>query len=167
MRFHPIKRLPVAEEDGLLGAAEKYALRLRGAYDSRAHWHRRFYRASGNFVILSGASLPVVTALNYSGKAVTVSVLGVLVAALTALRAFYRWDQSWILLRLTEMAITAEYWDWKSATSALDQHSSEPKDVESARQFLKKLSEIRSKEAESFFAELSFPGGQQRQIQTF
>ncbi|WP_237047583.1 hypothetical protein [Lentzea guizhouensis] len=34
-------------------------------------------------------------------------------AGVTGLRTFYRWDQSWILLRNTEIAVTAAYLEWK------------------------------------------------------
>jgi hypothetical protein len=63
---------------------------LRSFYDVRADWHRRCDRLSGILVILTAASLPVLTSLEYPGKSLTISLVGMLVAALTGLRAFYR-----------------------------------------------------------------------------
>lgn len=94
--------------------AEAYVLRVRAFYDSRARWHRRFYRASGVLVIVLGGALPLLATASWSGEDVLVSVTGFLVATATALRGFYRWDSSWVLLRATEMAITRRYLRWKA-----------------------------------------------------
>src|SRR5262249_8400749 len=66
MTFRPpnFKKLPDFRSD-LLAFAEEYVPRLRAFYDSRANWHRRFYRFSGITVILSGAILPVLASAHY------------------------------------------------------------------------------------------------------
>jgi hypothetical protein len=149
--FRPpsLKKLPDPAED-FPGFAEAYALRVRAFYDSRAKWHRRFYRLSGVIVILSGVSLPVLASTSYTHKNFVVSCAGALVAALTALRAFYRWDQGWVLLRQTELAITKTYSEWKGALR------DQPGPTE-ARNLLIEIAEIRHGEAEAFFKDLTFP----------
>lgn len=151
MDFQPpsIKKLPDPKEN-FAAFAESYALRVRDFYDSRARWHRRFYRISGLIVIISGATLPVLATSNYSHKDFIVSCTGALVAALTALRAFYRWDQGWVLLRQTEIALNEAYATWKGSL----QHSPDQKD---AGDLLVKVIELRRNEAETFFKDLTFP----------
>ncbi|MEU3271468.1 DUF4231 domain-containing protein [Saccharomonospora sp. NPDC006951] len=158
MKFEPPfpDSLPDTDTLGIIGAANTYAIRLRTFYNSRAVWHRRFYRFSGILVIAAGAGLPVVANLDYGAKELVVSLMGTLVALLTALHAFYRWDQSWMLLRHTEMRLTSAYWAWRAALPAAD-GAPDPATVALTRDFLLALSQIRDQEAVSFFEKLSFP----------
>lgn len=145
--------LPDSDATEFPSAAENYVLWLRRYYDFRARWHRRFYRASGIVVIMSGAGLPVLVSLDYPAKDVVVSMIGMLVAAITALRAFYRWDQSWILLRKTETAITAAWWEYQGnirADGGTDRNAL-------AMALMQRVFDIRRHEAESFFKDLAFP----------
>lgn len=161
MNFHMLfpDPLPDPQSLGYTAAVEKYALRLRSFYDSRATWHRRFFRLSGMTVIVVGAGLPLLVTLDYPGQNLIISVAGMVVAGVTSLRAFYRWDQSWVLLRNTERAITAAWWEWHSQLEAV--HSGEdapsPEQREITRAFAENLSNIRKREAEHFFADLAFP----------
>src|ERR1700734_1681901 len=72
-----------------MDAVEEYVIRTRDFYDSRARWHRRFYRLSTVLIILIGALLPLEAGLDYSYKEVLLGISGVTISALTALRAFY------------------------------------------------------------------------------
>ncbi len=150
MKFRPpsYRRLPDIKAD-FPAFAEAYALRTREFYDARARWHRRFYRFSGVAVILAGTALPLLASLNYANKTIVVSSVGVLVAMLTGLRAFYRWDQGWVVLRQTEFALNDAYWQWKGSTQRPDDKA--------AASLLLQVSKIRQKEAEVFFKDLTFP----------
>ncbi|SFR06796.1 Protein of unknown function [Lentzea waywayandensis] len=146
--------------DGVIATADAYGTWLRSFYDVRARWHRLFYRLSGTLVILVGAALPVLTSLDYPGKAVTISLAGVAVAGLTGLRAFYRWDQSWILLRNSEMAVTAAYLEWKTTPGnfpAAEDVSQRVVQEKAASAFIDKLGDLRQREATVFFKDMAFP----------
>lgn len=143
------------ESQDFPAAAEHLALRIRAFYNSRAHWHRRFYRLSAIIVITAGGALPLLSSFDYPGKDVMVSLAGFIVAVVTALRALYRWDYSWILLRNTEMRITREYLSWKGSPETLATDVNGRR--EAARNLLSNILEIRKDEAESFFADLPFP----------
>ena len=99
-------------------AVEKYVIRTRDFYDARARWHRRFYRLSTVLIIVIGALLPLAAGLDYSYKEVLLGISGVTIAALTALRSFYHWDQFWVLNGNTEMVITRAL-PWMES---IDQH---------------------------------------------
>lgn len=153
---------PVTGSDSLAYAAdaENYVRRIRENYDARANGHRRYYRASGILVIVAGASLPILTTLDYEGKELAVSLIGVLVSVVTALRAFYRWDQIWALLRVTEFSVSQAYWEWRrSIDGRLDATDAviTDKNREATALLLEKVAEIRSNEAISFFKDLPFP----------
>jgi hypothetical protein len=139
------------------GAVEDYVLRVRDFYDSRARWHRRLYRLSTVLVILIGASLPLAASLDYPHKALWLGILGVAVAAITALRSFYHWDQFWVLLRTTETSITRAYLEWKASTQEVS--DSDPGAVaarkKSAGDLVDRIFNIRGNEAETFFRALT------------
>ncbi|HEU5158201.1 MAG TPA: DUF4231 domain-containing protein [Streptosporangiaceae bacterium] len=162
MPFRPprIKELPEPSDVGFPAAAEAYVLRIWSFYDSRARWHRRFYRLTGILVIFVGAALPMLSSLDYAHKEVAVSVAGIIVAVVTGLRAFYRWDQSWVLLRNTEIVLSNAYWAWKGSaaetTEAADERQRAARN-EAAIALVAKVTNIRQGEAESFFKDLTYP----------
>jgi hypothetical protein len=145
---------------GFLPAAEEYVRCVRNGYDARAHGHRLSYRISGIIVIVAGASLPLLTTLNFPQKNLTISLAGILVAAVTALRGFYRWDQMWVLLRHTDFAVTAAYWKWRVAVGD-NVNSTRKRDAarlhKATVEMLDKVDDIRQTEAASFFKDLPFP----------
>jgi uncharacterized protein DUF4231 len=160
MNFQPPnpRELPDPANQGYPQAVEAYLARLLSYYNSRASWHRRCYRFSGIVVILIGASLPLITTQSYAHKDLVVSLMGVAIAVLTALRAFYRWEQSWMLLRGTERTITGAWWDYHakiSKTNGADQRH------EAAHSLAERLLDIRQQEAEFFFKDMQFPSGKE------
>jgi hypothetical protein len=169
MNFRPPfpARLPDPDAVGYPQAVEAYLARLRSFYNARAAWHRRFYRFTGIMVILIGAALPLVATLTYPHKDLVLSILGVTIAAFTALRAFYRWDQSWVLLRNTEMAITSAWWDYHAKVSAIpsgdgvDEQFRHGQRCDAARLLAQLLLDIRKQEAEFFFKDMKFPAGKE------
>ncbi|MFE0374614.1 DUF4231 domain-containing protein [Streptomyces inhibens] len=159
-------RAPAVEEfleaaDGQLDlAAERYVQHMRHFYDVRARWHRRGYRTSGIIVIGVGALLPLLATASYPHKQLIVSLAGVAVSAVTALRSFYRFDQSWILLRNTEIAISEAYLNWKLTRSEEEQapHDIDPVERAAAtRGLIDAVMRIRRDEADSYFNELPTP----------
>ncbi|MEV6161426.1 DUF4231 domain-containing protein [Streptomyces sp. NPDC052052] len=146
-------------------AVERYVQQLRHFYDARARWHRRGHRFSGIVVIITGAALPLLATSQFAHKELVLSLVGVAISAVTALRSFYRFDQSWILLRNTEIAISHAYLKWKMARSeAVDEPSSPERRETDTRALIDVIMGIRRDEAESFFNELPTPqpvtGGQ-------
>ncbi len=164
--FYPApfpRELPELPPPDFITAVGEYAIQVREFYDRRAHWHRRLYRTSGIVVIVIGAALPVLAALSYPGKSLTVSLAGVVVAALTGLRAFYRWDQSWVVMRTTERAVTEAYLRWRVQ---LDGDHGDPALLDrrkaATQELLTRLGELRLTEADAYFRDLSFPASGHR-----
>jgi hypothetical protein len=155
MKFKPPAALPDLDAQGLVDAADRYARRLQAFYNTRAIWHRRFYRLGGAVVILTGAGLPLLATLDYAGKALVVSLAGTALSVLSGLHAFYRWDQSWVLLRRTEHKITSAYWEWRTALPS--DGDADGESTRLTREFLGTLAVIRVDEARSFFDKLPSP----------
>ncbi|MFI6079292.1 DUF4231 domain-containing protein [Actinoplanes sp. NPDC051343] len=64
-------------------------------YQNHKKWPRRFHRISTMLLIVSGATIPILSAASVSWARVTVAGLGVAVTALAGLSASYRWDRTW------------------------------------------------------------------------
>ena len=154
-------RLPDPDGLGFVKAVESYLGRLRAFYNSRAIWHRRFYRYSGILLISIGAALPVITNFDFDLKDLIIAVLGAVVAIITAVRTFYRWDKSWILLRNTEITITKAWWAYcaeiDEVAGGTDEAMLEQRRA-AARKLITKLIEIRDQESQLFFKEIQGDG---------
>ncbi|MFF4218524.1 DUF4231 domain-containing protein [Streptosporangium nondiastaticum] len=142
-------------DKGFTAATERYVLEVIDFYDIRATWHRRFYRLSGALVILAGAALPVLTALDFTGKSAAISGTGFLVAVTTAMKSLYRWDVSWILLRETEVELTRVYLQWCAGGLGPDGTDGPAR---SANALLDAVFKIRRRESSEFFKNLPDPG---------
>lgn len=142
-------RWPNPGEGDFAADAEAFVLSTMRFYASRAGWHRRFYRLSGILVIVVGAALPLLTSLDFAGKNLAISLAGAAVAITTALRAFYRWDTSWVLLRRTELELFQAYFAWK-AEPAADRN-------QAARDLIDRIYAIRWAESVQFFKNLPEP----------
>lgn len=145
-------------DDTFDAAVERYVQHLRHFYDVRARWHRRGHRACGIVVIVTGAALPLLATSQFAHKELFLSLAGVAISAVTALRSFYRFDQSWVLLRNTEIAISHAYLKWKIVRRGAGNEPSSPERRETdTRALIDMIMGIRRDEAESFFNELPMP----------
>ncbi|MGV9311015.1 DUF4231 domain-containing protein [Streptomyces sp. NPDC003691] len=153
-------RLLDATDTDFATSVEAYVRELIDFYDQRAHRNRRYYRASGVITILSAAALPLLTILDLHYKSIVISAVGCLVAVSTALKEFYRWDTSWVLLRQTETDLTRAY-----ATYAAAKHSTSGRpDPEAAHKLVGQVLRIREHESQRFFRNLPSPGAVSTQI---
>jgi hypothetical protein len=75
--------------------------------------HRRWFRYTGVLVIAFSVTLPVLTSVTFSGRNEALSVLALGVAGLSALRAFFQWDQSWRLYRSQDLTLSALLTRWQ------------------------------------------------------
>jgi hypothetical protein len=65
-------------------------------YAAHTFWPRLLFRSVGTAIILLSVSLPLVATQQPSQyKDLAVSVIGILVALLSGLAAFFRWDETW------------------------------------------------------------------------
>ncbi|WP_198044178.1 DUF4231 domain-containing protein [Actinoalloteichus sp. GBA129-24] len=147
------------------GLAEAHVSRLRARYDWRARWHRRFFRLGGLLIILASAALPLLTTLDYENKDFVLSATGVVIAVLTGLQTFYRWDKSWATLRAAESSLTELRWEWRlrqEEAKGLTGDDADRHRREATERMLAGVREVRLRESEDYFAELRFPSARAR-----
>ncbi|ASO21023.1 hypothetical protein FHR81_001992 [Actinoalloteichus hoggarensis] len=158
----PDRSSPTADVHGL---AEAHVRRLRARYDWRAEWHRRFFRLGGLLIILASASLPLLTTLEYENKDFVLSAAGVVIAVLTGLQTFYRWDKSWATLRAAESSLTELLWEWRlrqEEAAGLTGEEADRVRRAATERMLAGVREVRHRESEDYFAELRFPAARPR-----
>ena len=143
--------------DEFIRRSEEYFVHMRDFYDRRARWNRHFYRMSGILVIVLGGGLPILAGSDIARKDLIIAVIGFVVASITALRGFYRWDSAWVLMRETEFMLTKRYVAWK----AIQMRSPEFALLrEETAKLLNDLVAIRENEARAFFKDLPVPPGE-------
>jgi hypothetical protein len=135
--------------------------RLQQSYHWRANWHRRIFRASGILVILVSSGLPLLAAFQYPRKDVIVAIAGVVIATITALRTFYRWDEMWAVLRRTHFDLTHAHNIWqvefRRAEATADPAERDRLAYEATRTLVGQVEKIRGQESDRYFGSLSFP----------
>jgi Na+/melibiose symporter-like transporter len=133
---------------------------LATKYRDRARLHKLWFWASGVLVILLSATLPFLAGLDFGGKEETIGIIAVVIAALTGLRSFFHWDQSWSLLRQTDFELTELIRNWRLDRQAAlrEPESQQPKELdEITRTFLADAQRLRRAESVAFFGRLTFP----------
>lgn len=152
---------PAGTLDDYRKLAHDCVKKLQERYHWRANWHRRIFRASGILIILVSSGLPLLAAFSYPRKDVVVAIAGVVIAAITALRTFYRWDEVWAVLRRThfDLAHAHNIWqvDFRRAEAAADPAERERLAYEATKALIERADKIRGDESERYFGSLSFP----------
>jgi hypothetical protein len=139
--------------------ARRYAVAPRNWYRWRARSVRWFFRGSGMGVIVLSGALPIIAAIKFRDSTLFITVVSVSVAALTALRTFFRWDDQWRLLKSADWKLTALIAVWEADVCALDAAGGESKRLVMNRtqKLLKEVKEIIDEEARSFFLGITWP----------
>ncbi len=165
----PWRRNNAAEPAGIRTFRElayRDVIRPRNRYRRRAFWVRNFFRISGVAVILASISLPFVSGLTFAGKDLVIGCLGLLIAAVTALRNFFQWDVVWRLMRSTEFELTFKIAQWEAELAKLTAVPAAADTTEQAFNLTKVLisdaRQIILGEAGQYFGALSWPNAEGR-----
>jgi hypothetical protein len=132
-------------------------------YQRHALWPRRWFRSSGVMVILLSVAIPLLAALDYQGKELVLSSAAVLIAALTGVNAFFKWEDVWRSRRQTEFALAYLLAVWRlEVLQAL--HEPDPvkgKDlaIAATRQLLEEARAATGEETKEFFSRVVWPKG--------
>ena len=139
-------------------------------YESRTPRKRIWFRATGIMVILFSAALPVLAAfgervVGNTAKDIVVAVVAAMVALLSGLNTFFRWDATWhgYTHSLFELyRIRAEWESGRAAALTAPDHAEglEALHQAQARAIGEAYAVARSEMAE-YFSRQSFPAGKQ------
>ncbi len=138
----------------------------RDWYKNNAARPRRLFRAAGATVILLSISIPLLASLQYPAKDLVLSVIALLIAALTGLNAFFKWESSWRSRRQTEFALNhlLSLWDLRIIEAMQEPDPTEARKLilTATRQLLQEAQTVVGAETEDFFSKMTFPQTERR-----
>ena len=134
----------------------------RRYYEKRASRPKIAFRVSGVAVILLSLSIPFIASLQFTGKDILLSTFAVLIAIITSLGSFYKWEYSWRSYRQAESALgyLLSVWDFRiiEATQETDTRKGAEKIIVATQQLLEEAHKVTSTETEEFFSKVEWPG---------
>ena len=138
----------------------------RRYYEKRARRPKNAFRLSGVVVILLSLSIPFIASLQFAGKDMLLSAFAVLIAIVTSLGSFYKWEQTWRSYRQAESALghLLSLWDFSivEATQDADTRKGAEKIIAATQQLLEAAHKVTSTETEEFFSKVEWPGEKQK-----
>jgi hypothetical protein len=137
--------------------------------DENYHWYRTHkrvpflaYRLSGILVIVLSVSLPAIAAMPFDRKTLVLSIMSVVIAALTGLNSFFRWDRTWRSRALCQydMEWLVARWELELQNARLiisDVHERRQHVYRATRELLRNVANVSDSEVQGFFGRLQFP----------
>lgn len=92
---------------------QRYVCRRRDRYRALTDLNRSLYRTTGIVAIALGVSIPFLSASTFQGSKVTLSVAGLVLAVITAMRSFYNWELRWQIYGSHDLSLTLLVMDWE------------------------------------------------------
>ena len=134
----------------------------RQYYLKRAVRPKNAFRLSGVAIILLSLSIPFIASLQFAGKDMLLSAFAVLIAVITSLGSFYKWEQTWRSYRQAETALghLLSLWEFSivEATQETDITKGREKIIAATQQLLEAAHKVTSTETEEFFSKIEWPG---------
>jgi Protein of unknown function (DUF4231) len=148
--------------DGLSAFREIVEEHVRAAaqwYQDHKGAPRRLYRLSTVLGIVVGATIPMFSLLDAPGARLMAAIGGIVVTAVAALNAAYRWDKTWQVFTLAQTQLEAQLAEWELrmliAESAPTREQREKAGASATRELLIASRSIRESEAEEFFRSIA------------
>lgn len=148
--------------------------RIKDAFVAqRLHWYRvharapmLLFRICGVLVILLSVSLPLLATLEGFWKTLVLPLAALVVAALTGLTSFFRWESGWKGYRQAQFTLEYLLTVWELQIAEASQHSDAQEGIDQACQATRQLIDATqttvSTEAEEYFKRVQIPRVQQR-----
>lgn len=135
-------------------------------YRTHAAAPRRLFRTSGTLVILLSVSIPLVAVLDFAGDDLVLAAMALVIAALTGLNSFFRWETSWRERMQAELSLAhllAQY-DLRILEVAGEADASRARQalIEATRELLERAQAVTGAETEQFFSRVVWPQVEER-----
>jgi Protein of unknown function (DUF4231) len=130
-------------------------------YERHSFWPRIYFRLAGIVTIIFSVSLPAVATATFGKKDIVISVMSVVIAALTGLSSFFRWENTWRKNRTaqTDLQKHVAKWELELTNARLlvpdDQRATHI--YQATNDLLVNAGNVVSSESEGFFSNLQFP----------
>jgi hypothetical protein len=129
-------------------------------YQQHATWPRVVFRLVGMTVIVLSLGIPFLAAADGSWQTVGVPIASFLIAALTALNAFFNWQKTWekrMSMQLTLEGLVAN-WETEIAAARLkEQGEGFDRALKATQELIARTQAMTVAETNAFFASIKFP----------
>lgn len=131
-------------------------------YAAHTFWPRLLFRSVGTAIIVLSVSLPLVATQPPSPhKDLAVSLIGILIALLSGLAAFFRWDESWKanISALMEIEHRQAVWELRilEARRAADGEQGVAQAVQATKDLLEEARKVDVGNTQAFFQNVRVP----------
>jgi hypothetical protein len=129
-------------------------------------WYRKYsyhaglaHRISGTMIIALSASLPLFASLEFQFKNLVISVIGILIAFLSGLHSFFRWDEIWKTNMRGMVTLKNKVVEWKLRMLEAECDSQEgfKKAIRATEDLLNLLKEVDTQNAEDHIQNINSP----------
>lgn len=138
----------------------------RQYYAKRAKWPKNAFRFCGVAVILLSLSIPFIASLRFPIKDILLSAFAVLIAIITSLGSFYKWENTWRSYRQTESTLghLLSLWEFRiiEAAQEMDTKKAAEKIIDATQQLLEEANKVTSTETQEFFSKVEWPRGEKK-----
>jgi hypothetical protein len=151
--------------DELTRIKDEFVVRQLNWYAAHGRMPMVFFRISGVLVILLSVSLPFLATLEGFWKNIVLPIIALVIAGLTGLNSFFRWESDWKGYRQTQYALRyllmALELQITEAKHQVDMQKGIDMAVQATRQLIDKTQTTTSTEAEEYFKRVQMPRTQQ------
>lgn len=130
-------------------------------YEKHLRWPKILFRISGALVIILSVSIPFLTILDGFWKTTVLPLVALVIAALTGLNAFFRWEGDWKRDLQAHIALEHMLSIWEvqitEAKQEPDVQKGIAKVVQATKQLLDNAKDITATETEEAFKLVQFP----------
>lgn len=138
----------------------------REYYMKRAKWPKQAFRFCGLSVIILSLSIPFIAALKFDYKDLLLSAFAVLIAIISSLGSFYKWEHTWKSYRQSESALghLLSIWDFRvvEARQEPDRDKAREMIITATRQLLEETNKVTSTETQEFFSRVEWPKNEKK-----
>jgi hypothetical protein len=151
----------------LTSIKDKYVVEQLNWYKTHSMQPMLFFRISGILLIFLSVSIPLLTTLEGLWRTIVLPGVALLVAGLTGLISFYRWESDWKGYRQAQF--TLEYlitaWELRIEEAKLEKDTQQAINMamEATQQLLDATHTVTSSETQEFFQRVQVPRVQQGQ----
>lgn len=130
-------------------------------YQSHSKIARILFRLTGYVVVILSISIPFLTTVRFHGSDIVVSVVALLIAALTGISSFAKWDSQWRGYKNAQFALETlrSLWELQIVEA---RHMNSPEAatktvMEATRKLLENSRKIITSETERYFDDVRVP----------
>ncbi|GHO89216.1 DUF4231 domain-containing protein [Dictyobacter formicarum] len=140
---------------------EMYASRQLQWYRERAPKAKNYFRISSALIIIFSVSIPFLATLDGLWRITVLPIVALLIAGLTGLNAFFRWEDSWKGYMHAQLTLEHLLWMWELKISEAKHEMDPQKGIEIAlhatEQLINETQGAIHAEAEEYFKLVQVP----------